>query len=332
MNLETAGMSLEFNLSVDKPTFIWGGVGVGKSSLVHQISDKHRHGGKTFGMVDFRALLRDPVDLRGLPTIIGDKAVWLAPDDLPNAERDGEEGILFMDELNAANPTMQAACFGLVLDRKVGNYRLPDGWRIVAAGNRQKDRAAAQKMPSALANRFNHIEVEPDVDTFVKYALARNLPPELIAFLRFRPALLHAQSDNFAFPTPRSWEQGAKAVIAPEAIRLTNISGDVGEAAAGEFEGFLRVYKSLPSIDSVIMDPDAAIVPPEDQIAARYAIVSAIAGKATMANFDNILRYAGRMPREFETMLVVDATRRDTSLTHTQAFAKWTIANQDVTM
>lgn len=334
VNLDTATAMLEFNIQADKPTMLWSAPGVGKSSMVHQVAERHRAGGKTFGLVDFRAVLRDPVDLRGLPSVDGDFSKWLVPDDLPQAGRDGEEGIFFMDEVNAASPSMQAACFGLVLDRKVGNYTLPEGWRIVAAGNRQKDRAAAQKMPTALANRFSHIEVEADVPTFTKYANEKGLPPELIAFIRWRPALLHDMKGDtsMAFPTPRSWEQASKSIGAPQNIRLQLLAGDVGEGAAGEMEGFLRVYQSLPSIDSVIMDPDGAKVPGEAEVSARYAIVSAIAAKATTQNFGNIMRYANRMPREFATMLVVDSTRRDVSLTHTKAFAEWTIANQDVTM
>lgn len=333
MNLETAARCLEFNLDNNKNTFLWGAPGVGKSSIVHQVAARRRTSRGRFGIIDFRALLRDPVDIRGLPTVENGMTRWLPPSELPNADRDGDEGILFLDELNAAPPMMMAACLGLVWERKAGEYELPPGWRVVAAGNRQKDRASANKTSSALDNRFNHIDVDHDVPTFTKYAINKNLPPELIAFLRFRPDLLHKMnSDSRAFPTPRSWEEAAKAVYAPEEIRLHNIAGDVGDAAAGEFEGFLRVFRSLPSIDSVIMDPDGAKVPGESEVSARYAIVSAVAAKATMSNFDNIMRYAKRMPREFATMLVVDATRRDSTLTHTQAFAKWTIENQDVTM
>lgn len=334
MNLETAIMSLEFNLDHDIPSMMISSPGVGKSSIVHQIAERRRSSGKRFGLIDFRASTRDPVALMGLPDLTESTTQWKAPDEFPQVARDGDEGILFLDELNAASPTMQAACFGLVLDRKVGNYIMPKGWRIVAAGNHQSDRAAAQKMPTALVNRFNMIYIEHDVPTFAKYAIDVGLPPELIAFIRFRPALLHKMegSDGKPFPTPRSWEQASKMIAAPAAIRLQLMGGSVGDAAAGEFEGFLRVYQSLPSIDSVIMDPDGAVVPGENEVSARFAIVSALASKALPNNFDNIMRYANRMPREFATMLVVDATRRDTALTHTSAFAQWALKNKDVTM
>ncbi|MBN9314213.1 MAG: hypothetical protein J0I99_00585 [Devosia sp.] len=330
MNIERATQLAETYIDGDTPAFLWSAPGIGKSSVVKQIAKS-----RGWGLVDFRAVLRDPVDLRGLPTIQGgDTAKWLSPDDLPQADRDGEEGIFFMDELNAAPPQMQAACFGLVLDRKVGNYTLPPKWRIVAAGNRQSDRAAAQKMPSALANRFAHIDVEADVEAFTKWANKNDIDPILIAFVRFRPNLIHVMDlvDQRAFPSPRSWEQAAKYVNAERTIRLDAVSGIVGEAAGGEFEGFIRTYQSLPSIDHCIMDPEGAKVPNEDDIAARYAITSALARRAEMTNFGNIMRYINRMPRTFATMLVVDACRRDAGLTHTQAFMQWARDNQDVTL
>jgi hypothetical protein len=230
---------------------------------------------------------------------------------------------------------MQAACFGLVLDRKVGNYTLPKGWRIVAAGNRQSDRAAAQKMPSALANRFAHIDIEPDVEAFTDWANRNQISPVVIAFTRFRPNLIHDMTlaDPRAFPSPRSWEQVSKYVDMDKRVRLLAVTGLVGEGAAAEFEGFVRTYQSLPSIDQVIMDPDGAKVPGQDDVAARYAIVSALANRAKDTNFGNIMRYINRMnAREFATMMVVDACRRDPGLTHTATFVQWAKDNQDVTM
>lgn len=334
ISIETAALCLIENLKADKPTMMWSAPGVGKSSVVHQIVEKKRAEGKRYGLVDFRALLRDPVDLRGLPSIVDGKAKWLVPDDLPQVERDGEEGILFLDEINASSPTMQAACFGLILERKVGDYVLPPAWRIVAAGNRQSDRAAAQKMPTALENRMSHLNIEPDVQAFSHYVIDHGHPVELSAFIRFRSNLLHKMdgSKGMGFPSPRSWIQAGKSINAPAALRPILIAGDVGEDAANEFEGFLRVFHSLPSIDSVIMDPDGAKVPGPTEVSARYAIASALATRAEPTNLDNILRYMKRMDREFTTALITDATRRDVSLTHTAAFGRWAIENQDITL
>ncbi|MDE3179672.1 MAG: MoxR family ATPase, partial [Acidobacteriota bacterium] len=116
-----------------QPVFVWSGPGMGKSSVVAQVA-----AGLKLQLRDVRALLLDPVDLRGLPFLGSDgRSNWATPDFLP---QDGE-GILFLDELNAAPAMVQASCYQLILDRKLGEYALPDGWAIVAAGNRDSDRA-----------------------------------------------------------------------------------------------------------------------------------------------------------------------------------------------
>ena len=128
--------ALHHLVRIRQPVFLWGPPGVGKSRLVADVA--RRQGRKLY---DLRAVLLDPVDLRGLPRI-SDEGItsWCVPEFLPHPQ-DTEEGILFLDELNAAPPLVQAACYQLILDRRVGQYRLPDGWAVVAAGNRESDRA-----------------------------------------------------------------------------------------------------------------------------------------------------------------------------------------------
>jgi hypothetical protein len=135
-------------------------------------------------LIDIRAVLLDPVDLRGLPTVEPGRAAWAIPAFLPE---DGA-GILFLDELNAAPPLVQAACYQLVLDCALGEYRLPDSWTVFAAGNREGDRAVTSRMSSALANRFVHLAFEPDLDDWSRWAMGPgDLRPEVVAFLRWRP-------------------------------------------------------------------------------------------------------------------------------------------------
>ena len=130
---------LESLLDQRWPAFLWGPPGVGKSSLVHAIAAR-----RSLPVIDLRASLLDPTDLRGIPAIEGGRAVWCPPAFLPH--RDSPPGILFLDEINAAPPLVQASLYQLVLDRRVGEYELPAGWWIVAAGNRQQDRAVTFRM------------------------------------------------------------------------------------------------------------------------------------------------------------------------------------------
>jgi hypothetical protein len=354
MDTKTAAAVLDAYMAADLPAFMWGAPGIGKSAVVKQCASRVPAWAAaiflTLGLpvptrlplIDVRAILLDPVDLRGLPTVEGGKAAWAQPDFLPREDRDGPVGILFLDELNAAPASVQAACFQLILDRRLGEYVMPKGWRIVAAGNRQGDRAAAQRMPSALANRFAHIDVDADLSAWTVWATAANIPAHVVAFIRFRVELLHKMegADLRAFPTPRSWEGVAKLAevqtIGPkdpraDAFRQALVSGVVGEAAAAEFEGFVRVWRSLPTIADIIANPDQITIP--DDPATRYAVATALARKADRKNFDAIMRFSGRaLPQEFGILLCIDAITRDPALKTTRGFIDWAAANQDVVL
>ena len=164
------------------PAFIWGPPGVGKSSVIAQLA---RDRGKP--LVDIRAPLLDPTDLRGIPAVVGDRAEWFPPAFLPRAG--DKPGVLFFDELNAASPIMQASLYQIILDRKIGEYQLPDSWTIVAPGNREEDRSVVFRMPDALANRFVHLEFV-SFDDWRVWATVRKLHPTVIGFLSMRRELL----------------------------------------------------------------------------------------------------------------------------------------------
>ncbi|MEM8986679.1 MAG: MoxR family ATPase [Pseudomonadota bacterium] len=306
-----------------KPAFIWGPPGVGKSDIVRQVAEEQNR-----RLVDIRAVLLDPVDLRGLPRFSDNGTTsWATPDFLP---RDGE-GILFLDELNAAPPMVQTACYQLVLDRKIGDYELPEGWDVVAAGNREVDRAGAMRMPSALANRFTHLEFEADLDDWCLWAARHGIRPEIIAFLRFRPECLDAfNRDEKAFPTPRSWSFASDILNAgpDDSIELPLYEGVVGKGAAVELFAFLKVFRSLPSPDAILLNPANADVP--DDPATLYALASALSRKAAAPNLDALVTYADRIPAEYAVFLMKTAVARDPGLQHLGAFNRWAAAHGDI--
>jgi len=318
-------LSLETMIAARRPVFLWGSPGVGKSQTVAQVAAK-----AGIELRDVRAVQFDPVDLRGLPRIDSDgRTHWSVPDFLP---RDGA-GVLFLDELNAADRAVQAACYQLVLDRRLGEYALPDGWTVVAAGNNQSDRAVTNRMSTALASRFVHLEYEVHLDDWCKWAVEHDLPPELIAFIRFRPNLLHAfdpQSTERTFPCPRTWEFIATIMRAHPAAAVEHelFKGTVGGGAAVELSGFLRIWRKLPSMDSILLNPQTVAVP--DDPGTLFAIAGGLARRATDRNFDRVMVYANRMPKEWAVYLVKDATRRDAALQSTEAFVKWAALNSDV--
>ncbi|MCK4951611.1 MAG: MoxR family ATPase, partial [Gammaproteobacteria bacterium] len=167
------------------PVMLWGPPGVGKSQMVAQVAAKH-----SVPVVDIRLSQMEPSDLRGIPFRSDEFVEWAIPAMLPDSKKHGSSGILFMDEITSAPPSVSAAAYQLILDRKLGEYRVPDGWAIVAAGNRQGDRGVTYSMPSPLANRFSHFEVDVNLDDWVSWAYANGIDERIIGFLRFRPELL----------------------------------------------------------------------------------------------------------------------------------------------
>jgi hypothetical protein len=290
-------------LPTKRPVYLWGPPGVGKSSLVHAAAAK-----LGLAVVDLRAVLLDPVDLRGLPRLDGDTARWCPPAFLP---ADGQ-GVLFLDELAQAPPLVQAACLQLTLDRTLGDYRLPDGWAVAAAGNRPEDRAGGHRLIAPLLNRFVHLDLEACPDEWQEWALGAGVAPEVRAFLRYRPALLF-QFDPLvparSFPTPRSWEFVGQVVArAPAELLLPLVAGCVGEGPAAEFVGFLRLARALPDLDDALRRPESAPVPREPAV--LYALAGALAERCRSAApplLANVVTYAGRLPDEFAVLAVRDA-------------------------
>ncbi|MFM7051187.1 MAG: ATP-binding protein [Planctomycetota bacterium] len=287
------------------PAFIWGPPGVGKSAIVAQLAAD-----RGLAVVDIRAPLLDPTDLRGIPAVVGDRAEWFAPAFLP---REGSApGVLFFDELNAAPPIVQASLYQLVLDRRIGEYRLPDGWHIVAAGNREEDRSVVFRMPDALANRFVHLEFAPSFDDWRAWAVGRSLNPAVVSFLSLRRELLHKPGGgDRAFPTPRSWEMAADILDAygadPRAEEA--IAGAVGKAAAIELQEFRNSSIDAAELEALFAAPDGHPLP--QKVSSLYVIVNNIARSAREERTRAIAgRLLGRLPVEFATVLAKDLLKQ----------------------
>lgn len=329
MKASHVSLALELLITCKQPVFLWGAPGVGKSDTVKQVA-------ATMGLelIDIRAVLLDPVDLRGLPHVTANNtAAWCTPAFLPS-DKDSE-GIIFLDELNAAPPLVQAACYQLILDRKLGEYTLPVGWSIVAAGNRESDRAVTHRMPTPLANRFTHIDYDVDINDWVSWALAHNITTELIGFLRFRPNLLHdfdPRRDTKAFPTPRSWEFVSRILSSnpPTELEFPLIAGTVGEGAASELIGFLRIFRKLPNPHAILTSPETVDVPNDP--ATLFALCGCLAKMANENNFSQLVTFFNRMPDEFSVLAVRDSIAQSPALLSTRAYIAWNAAHSDVVL
>ncbi len=313
------------------PVMLWGPPGVGKSQMVMQAGERHK-----VQVIDIRLSQMEPSDLRGIPFKNGDRVEWAVPAMLPDEARHGSEGILFLDEITSAPPSVSAAAYQLILDRKLGEYQVPDGWAIIAAGNRQGDRGVTYSMPAPLANRFAHFEFETHLDDWISWAYAHNIHEGVIAFLRFRPELLFdfdPAHNPVAFPSPRSWEFANRALHKfadmPNLI-TSSFQACVGPAAGIELSAFIQNLDKLPDLDAILRGED---IPVPDEIDLQYAIASALVGRAIRAKdssdgkqiYGKILDYASKFPtKEMGVMMVSDLHRAvGQELFSVPEFAPW---------
>lgn len=257
---------------VKHSVFLWGAPGIGKSSVVKQVAKN-----LDLELIDLRISQLAPTDLRGLPSIKDGRAHFAVPSFFP----DTGKGIIFCDELNLCSPSVMGIAQQLILDRQVGDYKVPEGWFIIAAGNRTEDRAAISQMPAPVANRFIHFHIDSSLDSWKEYAIGAGINEKILAFLNFRPQLLYNfEKNQSAWPSPRSWEF-ANSLLAID----LNIESAVGAGAASEFYAYQTIYKELPDVESIFRGEDIT-VPHEPSL--MYAVCGALINRAKTA--DNIFR------------------------------------------
>ncbi|MHA1569259.1 MAG: AAA family ATPase [Alphaproteobacteria bacterium] len=337
----TTVLDKEFSSTLEghhTPVMLWGPPGVGKSQIIAQVAQRHE-----VPLIDIRLSQMEPSDLRGIPFRNGDIVEWAVPAMLPDARRHGEAGILFLDEITSAPPSVSAAAYQLILDRRLGEYRIPDGWAIFAAGNRQGDRGVTYTMPAPLANRFSHFEFEVNLDDWVAWAYQNGIDDRIIAFVRFRPELLFEfdpAHNPVAFPSPRSWEFAHRALQKFEHdndLRLGAMQACVGPAAGIELNAFIANLDQLPDINAILRGEK---VQAPKEIDLQYAVAASLVGHAIRARdtdeaqtiHGHILDYASEFPqKEMGVMLVSDMHRAvGQDIFAVPQFAEWSNAVADV--
>jgi hypothetical protein len=311
---------------IQRTVCIEGSPGGGKTTIVHQVAEElgvpcvERHM-PTMLVEDFGILFPDGES----------KLHYKLPDWFPVKGKSPDKGILLFDDRNQANADLQKVLANICQARTLHGTPMPDGWQVISTGNRQADRAGANRVLGHLRNRETVYELDTHLDDWTQWAIDNDVKPELVSFIRFRPALLHdydPQRDQNA--TPRSWVEGVSDVLGqvPADAEFDSFKGAVGEGAAAEFVGFLRIFRKLPNPDAVLMNPTTAAVPTDP--ATLYALSGAIAERATENNFERVCTYAERMPADFSVLTVSYASRKKPELANTQAFNKWVVNHQDV--
>ena len=307
--------ALRHAMKKKRPVFLWGPPGIGKSDIVAQVTNEFSNS----HLIDIRLSLWDPTDIKGIPYFDSTnvKMVWGAPSELPDEEMAAQYDniVVFFDEMNSAAPAVQAAAYQLILNRRVGQYKLPDNVIIVAAGNREADKGVTYRMPSPLANRFIHIEMAVEFDDWFQWAVDNNQHKDVVGYLTFAKKDLYdfdPKSASRSFATPRSWAFVSELLDdeLDEGTTTELVSGSVGEGLGVKFMAHRKVAASMPNPTDILAGKVKEMTGKE--ISAMYSLTVSLCYELKEAcdrgdkKFDekvnNFLRFA---MDNFDTELVV---------------------------
>ena len=309
------------------PVFVVGQPGIGKSACNAEAA---RIAG--FHHVLSHPAIEDPTDIKGIPfpDPDGKGAHFLAIGQLHKITHATEPTLWDIDDFGQSVGATQAGYMQAIHAREINGIRIPDCVSIVAASNRRTDRAGVQGILEPVKSRFATIvELVPDLDDYNAWQIREGFDPIWIAWSRFAPDLLcdfQPTADMENSPLPRTWANAARlhALNLPAHVWAKVLCGAVGESAGTKFLAFERMYKEIPSVDGILIDPDAAPIPERSGV--LCAVVTALATRVTVANFPRIARYAERLHEnsdgEFSALLLRDCVRRDSAVTQTPAFVK----------
>ena len=317
---------------------LWGAPGVGKSQAIKQIANNiEKETGKKTKVTDVRLLLFNPIDLRGIPTVNNERteSIWLKPQIFNMDDSIDNINILFLDEISAAPPSVQAAAYQITLDRVICEHKLPDNCIVIAAGNRLNDKSVAYKMPRALANRLLHLEISNDFQTWKKWAIKNNINEKVTGFLSFRNDFLCDEKNNsedLAYATPRTWEMVSNILnnISDNINDVEDlISGLIGVGTTIEFKTWCNVYSELPNIEDIFEGKNVKIPQKSDVI---YALINsmthyAYANKDNLKKIGNSIIFANQLPPEYSLILIKDYMTFENNFIHKlltiPEFNKW---------
>lgn len=312
--------------------------GIGKSSLAKQVADS-----LNLELIDVRLAQCDPTDLLGFPTIFKDedgintgKAGYMPMDIFPIEGDEPPEGktgwLILFDELPSAALSVQAAAYKIILDKMVGQHHLHENVAMMGAGNLMTDRAIVNRMSTAIQSRMIHFHLISETEGWNNWAIKAEIDFRVIAWINFKPDALHKfdpDHNDFTFPCGRTWEFMSD-IIKPwktiEQDKLPILAGTVGEGMGREFFGYCRIFETLPTIQSIISNPESINIPDEPSI--KYALSGLISNHLSDLNAENLMKFVIRLPIEFQVIcLNTSLTRLGRTFAEHISIREWVTKN-----
>lgn len=314
---------LVINFALKIPTLILGKPGIGKTAIVDQVIAEQNLNKK-----EAKLNLMESVDVKGLPYLIdtelGKQTAWSVPDFLPQQSLDGEFGVIVWEEIMQASKMTQTSTFGIIQEGRKDNWVMPDGWTHVATGNRAEDKSATNEMPAALKSRFATLHLEESIPDWKKYHYSVGGDPDIAAFIDFMPQYFCEFNPKLnSWPSPRTWSNLSKRLQKSIDVtrQLAVVSGYVGEEAAAKFIAFQQLKNAAPTIAEIEADPFSCRIP--NDVGTQYAVVSTLVQHTTPVNFQKLIQYSDRYPKELQVSYIRDVVQRYPELISSPTFNAW---------
>jgi hypothetical protein len=242
-----------------------------------------------------------------------------------------KRGILFLDEYGQGDADVKRASAELLLNRRLGPHKLPDGWVVVAASNRDKDRSGVTKSFDFVINRRCEIDIQPDLQAWTEWANTSGVMPLTIAFANQNPHIVFSDTvpeKQGPWCTPRSLVMADRILSImtadnelPDASASELVAGVIGAAAVAQYFSFVALEREMPKFEDIVASPDKVRVP--DRPDAQMLVCYSLAHRVEDDTIAPVVQYIDRFPKEFGVTFVKAATQRNYKLITTPAFRKW---------
>ena len=318
--------------TADLVPMITGSPGIGKSSIVKQIADKHN-----LELIVFTLSNRDSTDVTGIPTLNADRTrSSIAPPDYFPIEGDplpeGKDGwIIFFDEIKDAEKLLQASVNQVILERTVGFKKLHTKTWVAAAGNFDTDNGAAEPLTTTMQSRMLHFILDVDLEAWISWGTEKEIDSRVLDYIQAKPDYLHnfdPDHEDVTFSCPRTLEMLSKAIKPLPVLddsTLPLIVSAIGQTVGLDFKVFVDAMQSLPNIKQIINTPERIVIDREPST--LFAITVLIGHHLNEDNCNQLIKFIRRLPKEFQSLILSNWVKKDLDLLDHPVIDEWTLAN-----